>query len=109
LDTFILVTLLVNDKWPSQIQPKIPYTIQKWVFVGCIIFSWALCIYEFIRAYRVMVQKSVTEDYLDETVVIIQCIRPGGWRRFLVFAELTKSKKKATWVALYVYFQRKGS
>jgi hypothetical protein len=26
----------------------------------------------------------------------------------LVFSELTKSKKKAAWVAIFVYFQRKG-
>jgi hypothetical protein len=56
-----------------------------------------------------MKQESVTEDFLDPLAVVLQSIRiPGGWRRFLVFAELTKSNKKATWVAVYVYFERKG-
>lgn len=32
-----------------------------------------------------------------------------GWRRFLVFAELTKSKKGANYVALFVYFQFKSA
>jgi hypothetical protein len=110
LDTFVLVNLLAFDNWPSQIEPKIDYNVQKWVFVGCILFSWALLLYEFRRAFRVMKQESVTEDYLDDVAVILQTIRiPGGWRRFLVFAELTKSKKKAAWVAIYVYWQRKGS
>lgn len=32
-----------------------------------------------------------------------------GWRRFLVFAELTKSKKGANYIALFVYFQFKSA
>jgi hypothetical protein len=54
-----------------------------------------------------MQQESVTEDYLDPLAVVLQSIR--GWRRFLVFAELTKSKKKAAWFAIFVHFQRKGA
>ena len=110
LDTFILVNLLAFNNWTSQIKPKIDFNVTKWVFAGCIMFSWTLAIYEWIRAIRVLRQQSVTEDYLDDIAVILQCIRiPGGWRRFLVFAELTKSKKKAAWVAIYVYWQRKSS
>ena len=46
---------------------------------------------------------------MDPLAVKVQSMRWGsGWKRFLVFAELTKSKKKATWIALFVYFQRKG-
>jgi hypothetical protein len=32
-----------------------------------------------------------------------------GWRRFLVFAELTKSKKGVNYIALFVYFQFKSA
>jgi len=56
-----------------------------------------------------MSRGSVADDYLDPLAVKLQSMRFGtGWRRFLVFAELTKSKKKVTWIALFVYFQRKG-
>ncbi|EON68191.1 hypothetical protein W97_07340 [Coniosporium apollinis CBS 100218] len=55
----------------------------------------------------------VAESYLDPLAVVLQSIRPGkdgrGWRRFLVFAELTKSKKGVDYVALFVYFQFKGA
>jgi hypothetical protein len=51
---------------------------------------------------------AVAESYLDSLAVRLQCIRVGsngrGWRRFLVFAELTKSKKGAEYVALFTYF-----
>ena len=57
---------------------------------------------------RVMKRGAVAESYLDSLAVRLQCIRMGkqgrGWRRFLVFAELTKSKKGVEYVALLTYF-----
>jgi hypothetical protein len=109
VDTFTAVKLLAFNQWSSQIEPKIPFEVTKWIFSSCILFSWLICIYEWIRAYRVMQRESVTEDYLDPLAVVLQSIRfDGGYRRFQVFAKLTKSKKKATWFALFVYFERKG-
>jgi hypothetical protein len=56
---------------------------------------------------------SVTECYLEPLAAILQCMRVTksgqGWRRFLVFAELTKSKKGANYIALFVYFQFKSA
>jgi hypothetical protein len=56
---------------------------------------------------------SVTECYLEPLAAILQSMRltksGQGWRRFLVFAELTKSKKGANYIALFVYFQFKSA
>jgi hypothetical protein len=61
---------------------------------------------------RVMKRGSVVESYLDSLAVRLQCIRwtkqGRGWRRFLVFAELTKKKKGAEYVALFTYFSFQG-
>lgn len=49
----------------------------------------------------------MAECYLDNLAVRLESVRPGkgqGYRRFLVFAELTKSKKGAEYVALFTYF-----
>jgi len=55
-----------------------------------------------------MKRGAVAESYLDSLAVRLQCVRMGkqgrGWRRFLVFAELTKSKKGVEYVALFTYF-----
>jgi Fungal potassium channel len=56
---------------------------------------------------RVMKRGAVAESFLDSLAVRLQSVRLGkarGWRRFLVFAELTKSKKGAEYVALFTYF-----
>ena len=54
----------------------------------------------------------VAASYLDPLGVRIQCIRMGargrGWRRFLVFAALTKGRKGAEYVALFTYFSFEG-
>lgn len=55
---------------------------------------------------------SVAESYLDPLAVRVQSVRVGkegrGWKRFLVFAELTKGKKGADYVALFTHFSFEG-
>ncbi|TID20777.1 hypothetical protein E2P81_ATG05405 [Venturia nashicola] len=109
-DTFTAVNLIGFNKWTSGLTPKIDLKVAKWIFSGCIILSWTLAIWSWIMAFMTMRRGCVTDDYLDDLAVVLQSIRCGtGWQRFLVFAELTKSKKKVSWIALFVYFQRKGA
>ncbi|EAS35817.3 uncharacterized protein CIMG_01171 [Coccidioides immitis RS] len=108
VDTFTAVNLLAFSRWASQIKPKIPFGISKWIFSGCIILSFVLLAYRWIRAIRVIKSGGVAQSYLDPIAVRVQSTRMGsegqGFRRFLVFAELTKSKKGADYVALFTYF-----
>ncbi|CAK7240200.1 MAG: Potassium transporter [Sporothrix thermara] len=109
VDTFTAVNLLVFDRWSSEIAPTqlISFTVSKWIFSICIILSVLNLIYEHIRAMRIMRRGSVAECYLDNLAVRLESVRLGkgqGWKRFLVFAELTKSKKGAEYIALFTYF-----
>lgn len=107
-DTFTAVNLLAYGKWSSQIEPAIKFEYSKWIFAVCIIISWVLCAFEWVRAIRVIRTDSVAGSYMDPLAVTLQSMRPQGWKRFLVFAELTKSKKGVDYIALFVYFQFKG-
>ena len=109
LDTFTAVNLLAFSKWSSQVQPTLAFKYSKWIFAGCILFSWTLCIYEWIRAVRVIKRNGVAESYMDPLAVRLQSMRGQGWKRFLVFTELTKSKKGADYVAFFVYFSFQGA
>lgn len=107
VDSFTAVNLLAFNKWSSEIQPAVSFDITKWIFAICIILSIVNLVYEHIRAIRIMRRGSVAESYLDNLAVKLESIRMGsgkGWRRFLVFAELTKSKKGAEYIALFTYF-----
>lgn len=112
-DAFTAVNLLAFNKWSSQVQPKVPFEVAKWIFAITIIISYVFLVYRGIRTFRVMRSGSVTECYLEPLAVIWQSMRltssGRGWRRFLVFAELTKSKKGANYIALFVYFQFKSA
>ena len=106
VDTFTAVQLLAFNRWPSQIAPAIGFDVSKWIFSICIIASFVNLAFEHFRAMRVMKRGYVAESYLDNLAVRLESVRLGshGWRRFLVFAELTKSKKGAEYIALFTYF-----
>ncbi|KAL2115954.1 hypothetical protein VTJ04DRAFT_10209 [Mycothermus thermophilus] len=109
VDVFTAYQLLAFNKWSSQIEPTqlIPFDISKWIFTICILLSCANLAYEFFRAIAIMRRGSVAECFLDSLAARLESIRLGsgkGWKRFLVFAELTKSKKGAEYIALFTFF-----
>ncbi|PNY29830.1 Vacuolar membrane protein [Tolypocladium capitatum] len=107
VDSFTAVNLLAFNRWSSKIEPAIPISVSKWIFSGCIIASFVNLGFEGIRATRVMKRRNVAECYMDSLAARWESIRLGsgqGWRRFLVFTELTKSKKGAEYIALFTYF-----
>ena len=65
-----------------------------------------------MRAIRVIRRGVVAASYLDPLAVRLQSIRMGkegrGWRRFLLFAALTKGRKGAELVALFTHFSFEG-
>lgn len=105
VDTFTAVNLLAFSRWAGQIKPTIPFAITRWIYAVCIIISFALLIYRWMNAIRAIRSKSIARNYLNSLAMRVQSVRPGtGWKRFLVFAELTKSKKGAEYVAIFAYF-----
>lgn len=112
VDLFTAANLLFFDRWSSQVKPAIPFEISRWVFAGCIILSWILLGYRWWRAIRAIRTGVITASYLDPLAVRVQSVRTGqngrGWRRFLVFAALTKGRKGSEYVALFTYFSFEG-
>jgi hypothetical protein len=107
-DIFVAVNLLLFNKWAGQIKPWLDLKYTRWIFAGCIILSLVLLVYRWIRAIRAIRTGGIAQSYLDPLAVGLQSIRVGergrGYRRFLVFAELTKSKKGVEYIALFTYF-----
>ena len=112
IDTFTAANLLFFDRWSGQVKPVIPFNISRWIFAACILLSWILLVYRWIRAVKAIQSGIVAASYLDPLAVRIQSVRVGatgrGWRRFLVFAELTKGRKGTEYVALFTYFSFEG-
>lgn len=103
-DTFTAVNLLAYNRWTSQVRPVVPIEYARWIFAGCILFGFVLYIFSWIMAIRTIKRGGIAESYMDPLAATLNCMRGSGWRRFLVFSSLTKSKKGADYVALFVYF-----
>ncbi|KAM3513786.1 hypothetical protein MY11210_002599 [Beauveria gryllotalpidicola] len=100
IDSFTAVQLIAFNRWSSTIRPAISFDVSKWIFSICIILSFINLGYEAIRAIRVIRRNNIAESYMDPLAVRWESIRVGkaqGWRRFLVFAALTK-----TWIRVLV-------
>ncbi|KAK3181746.1 Potassium transporter [Lecanicillium sp. MT-2017a] len=112
VDSFTAVQLIAFNRWSSAIEPAISFDVSKWIFSICILLSFINLAFEAVRAIRVMKRGNVAECYMDNLAVRWESIRVGnggqGWRRFLVFASLTKSKKGAEYIALFTYFSFKS-
>ncbi|PNP52617.1 hypothetical protein THARTR1_06782 [Trichoderma harzianum] len=65
VDTFTAVQLLVFNRWSSEIEPAIPFSVSKWIFSVCIILSFVNLGFEWIRAARKIKRGNVAEVYLD--------------------------------------------
>jgi hypothetical protein len=108
VDTFTAVNLLVFSRWSGKVQPAIPFNISRWIFAACIIASFIILAYRWFNAISAMRSGSITRSFLDPLAVRVQSVRPGkqgrGYRRFLVFAELTKDRKAAEYIGLFAYF-----
>ena len=77
VDTWTAANLLFFNRWSGQVQPIIPFDIARWIFAGCIILSWILLVYRWLRAIRVMRSGIVAASYLDPLAVRVQSIRMG--------------------------------
>lgn len=112
IDLWTASNLLFFDRWSGQVKPVIPFNISRWIFAGCIILSWVLLIYRWWKAVRAIKSGAIAASYLDPLAVRVQSLRLGkrgrGWRKFLVFAALTKGRKGAEYVALFTYFTFEG-
>ncbi|KAJ5550059.1 hypothetical protein N7535_001998 [Penicillium sp. DV-2018c] len=108
VDTFTAINLLAFSRWSGRVEPAIPFNISRWIFAACIIASFVILGYRWFHAIRAIRSGSITRSFLDPLAVRVQSIRFGkkgrGYRRFVVFAELTKDRKAAEYVALYAYF-----
>jgi hypothetical protein len=103
-DTFTAVNLLAYNKWTSKVEPKIPIEYARWIFAGCIMFGFVLYIFNWIFAIRAIKRGGIADSFLDPLAATLQSMRGSGWRRFLVFSNLTQSKKGTDYIAYFVYF-----
>lgn len=113
-DIFTAVTMLSSDGWTNQIYSKcgddcavqIQFDIAKWVFVGCIIFSFLLLGYEAYKAKKIIASRDISYAFTNVMANAYYSLR--SYDHFCFFCQIENSTKKKDDFAFFIFFTFKG-
>jgi len=115
-DIFTAVTMLSTNDWSNQIQKScnktstngcvvIPFEVAKWLFVGCIIFSFLL-LYEGRKARKIIASRDISYAFTNVMTQNYYSLR--SYDHFCLFCTISNSAKKKDDFAFFVFFTFKG-
>ncbi|GAN01426.1 vacuole protein [Mucor ambiguus] len=105
-DLWSAAILLIYDKWSLSTQPKIPFYISKWIYVGCIALSFMLLAWEIRKTRNVMETRDISLAVTNPLAY-----RTYSTRSYIHFCLLRKIKSSTRWsdvVIFYVFYTLKG-
>jgi Fungal potassium channel len=112
-DIYTAIALLASNEWAASFLQssnntiKVPFTIGKWIFTGCIIFSFLLLAYEARKARRIIRSRDISYAYTN--VMANNYYSLKSYDHFCFFANINDSKKKKDEFAFFVFFTFKGT
>jgi len=110
LDIFTAITMISSDHWTNAIQTRcgndcaveVQFSIAKWIFVGCIIFSFLLLAYETYKAKRVIDSRDISYAFTNLIANDYYSLR--SYDNFCLFCHIDNSTKRADDFAFFIYF-----
>ncbi|KAK7049617.1 Potassium transporter [Paramarasmius palmivorus] len=114
-DIFTAITMLSTDSWSNQIFNQcadlkekdtdcvaIPFETGKWLFVGCIIFSFLLLAYESRKARKIIVSRDISYAFTNVMANNYYSLR--SYDHFCFFDHISNSTKTSDDFAFFVFF-----
>ncbi|TCD67674.1 hypothetical protein EIP91_012040 [Steccherinum ochraceum] len=116
-DIFTAVTMLSTDSWSNAIFNScppdqtngcvyIPFRIAKWLFFGCIIFSFLLLAYEGHKARKIIKSRDIS--YAFTSVMANHYYSLRSYDHFCFFNHISNSTKRMDDFAFFVFFTFKS-
>ncbi|KAJ2931564.1 hypothetical protein H1R20_g5473, partial [Candolleomyces eurysporus] len=114
-DIFSAITMLSTKKWSNEIFRKcettpgcffIPFDTGKWLFVGCIIFSFLLLAYESHKSKRIIASRDISFAFTNVTANNYYSLR--SYNHFCFFEHISDSTKTIDDFAFFVFFTFKS-
>lgn len=107
--------MLAKDHWAGNILSesdesstiKVPFTIGKWIFLGCIIVSFLLLAWESRKARMIIRSRDIS--YAFTNVMANNYYSMKSYDHFCFFSQINNSKKKKDEFAFFVFFTFKGA
>jgi len=84
----------------------VQFNAARWVFVGCIFFSFLLYAYEFYKARKVVLSRDVSYSYTNIMANDYYSIK--DYNNFCLYCHLGKSKKRGDKITFFVFFTFKS-
>ncbi|QRV72529.1 vacuolar membrane protein [Ceratobasidium sp. AG-Ba] len=113
-DIFTATTMLSSTGWTNQIYSKcgdncavdIQFDVAKWIFVGCIIFSFLLLAYEAYKAKKIIASRDISYAFTNVMANTYYSLR--SYDHFCFFCQIENSTKKKDDFAFFIFFTFKG-
>jgi len=110
-DIFSAITMLTTSNWSNEIFKQcanisgcvfIPFNIGKWLFVGCIIFSFLLLAYESRKAKKIIASRDISYAFTNVMANNYYSLR--SYDHFCFFDHISNSTKTSDDFAFFVFF-----
>jgi len=110
-DIFSAITMLTTQNWSNEIYAQcqntngcvyIPFNTGKWLFVGCIIFSFLLLAYESRKAKKIIASRDISYAFTNVMANNYYSLR--SYDHFCFFDHISNSTKTSDDFAFFVFF-----
>ncbi|PLW12749.1 hypothetical protein PCANC_17701 [Puccinia coronata f. sp. avenae] len=113
-DVYTMILLLASNHWAGSILESsggssalnVPFKIGKWIFFGCIIFSFLLLAWEAKKSRAIIRSRDIS--YAFTNVMANNYYSIKSYDHFCFFSQINNSKKKKDDFAFFVFFTFKG-
>ncbi|GJE84435.1 KCH and KAR9 domain-containing protein [Phanerochaete sordida] len=116
-DIFTAITMLSTTSWSNAIFQScsehstngcvaIPFAIGKWLFFGCICFSFLLLAYEAYKAKRIIASRDISYAFTNVMANNYYSLR--SYDHFCFFNHISNSTKRMDDFAFFVFFTFKS-
>ncbi|EHS63835.1 uncharacterized protein PGTG_21874 [Puccinia graminis f. sp. tritici CRL 75-36-700-3] len=113
-DIYTMVLLLASNHWAGSILESsagrsamnVPFKVGKWIFFGCIIFSFLLLFWEAKKSRAIIKSRDIS--YAFTNVMANNYYSMKSYDHFCFFSQINNSKKKKDDFAFFVFFTFKG-
>lgn len=114
-DIFSAITMLTTKNWSNEIFKEcatidgcvfIPFNIGKWIFFGCIIFSFLLLAYESRKAKKIIASRDISFAFTNVMANNYYSLR--SYDHFCFFDHISNSTRLSDDFAFFVFFTFKS-
>lgn len=110
-DIYTATTMLTSENWSNSIYSSckekngcvaIPFGVAKWLFVGCIIFSFLLLAYEARKSKKIIASRDISFAFTNVMAQNYYSLR--SYDHFCFFCHINDSTKKKDDLAFFIFF-----